>query len=194
MFTGIIQAVTPIKQAKRSSGSLFLTIQKPPGWKLKAGDSVATNGVCLTVKKQEKLTYLTELSSETLARTSFRLQLPITVNVERPLRLADLISGHLVLGHVDTVGKIIAISKQRSPVYTISLPKKFQPWLVEKGSVAVDGISLTVVDLGKSWFTVVVVDYTLRHTTLGQKNIGDAVNLEFDVIGKYIRQLNKYAS
>lgn len=190
MFSGIIKAVAQVRKAKKKNGSLFLIIEKPKGWIIKPGESIATNGVCLTVKKVNKDDYLTELMPQTLKKTSFGKQIPQKVNLEQSLRLVDKLGGHLVLGHVDAVGKMQNIIwKDTSKIYRFSFPKKFAKLIAEKGSIAVDGISLTVVDVGKDWFTVSLVDYTTRHTTLGKKKIGDLVNLEFDIIAKYLEKL-----
>lgn len=186
MFTGIIKETGHIQKATKQHGSLFLTIQKPVGWKLKPGDSVATNGVCLTVQKVIKNSYATELMPETLRRSTFGREVPKMINLERPLRLGDFVDGHLVQGHVDTVGKIILTKKQaRAKVFRISFPKQFKRLVVSKGSIAVDGVSLTVSALGTGWFEVSLVDYSLQHTMFGKRKIGDAVNIEFDIMGKY---------
>ena len=190
MFTGIIQSIAKVEAAERSRGSLFLTIAKPRGWQIKAGDSIATDGACLTVVKVGKNNYVTQLMPETLQKTYFDKTTPKQVNLEQSLRLADRLDGHLVLGHVDAVGQITAIRRRGlSYVYTISYPVKMKKLVAAKGSIAVDGISLTVVDVVNSSFSVSLVDYTLTHTTLGRKRVGDPVNLEFDVIAKYLQRL-----
>lgn len=188
MFTGIIQAVAIIKKAEQKDGSLFLTIEKPKGWKLKPGDSVATDGVCLTVRDVLANTYTTELMSETLLVSAFGVRVPHSVNLEPSLKFGDTMDGHIVLGHVDAVGKIVKIERRgRAKVYTVSYPKKFSRLVAAKGAVAVDGISLTVVDASAGSFSVSLVDYTLKHATLGEKKVGELVNLEFDIIAKYAR-------
>ena len=190
MFTGIIQTIARVKDSERKKGSLFFTIAKPNGWRLKAGDSVATNGVCLTVKQVAANAYTTELMTETLRATSFGQEIPGKVNLERPLTLKSFLDGHLVLGHVDAVGKIKKIERKGAmKLFSISYPAKFRKLVVAKGSVAVDGISLTLVDAKKDWFSVALVDYSLKHTTMGDKRGGELVNLEFDIIGKYLVNL-----
>lgn len=190
MFTGIIKAKAAIKKTEGKDGSLFLTIATPKGWRIKSGDSIATDGVCLTVKKVNKNDYIAELMPETLKRSYFSKVIPKELNLEQPLRLSDRIDGHLVSGHIDAVGKIqTSKTVGRAKIYKISFPKKFRKLVAEKGSVAVDGISLTVVATSGNWFIVSLVDYTLNHTTLGQKQPGDLVNLEFDMIAKYLRPL-----
>lgn len=190
MFTGIIQATAVVKKTARKGASLFLTIQKPTGWKIRAGDSLCTNGACLTVSKVSKDTFQTDLMPETLQKTVFGKQVPKKVNLEPSLRPSDRIGGHLVFGHVDAIGKIESVKKHGpARIFKITFPKKFSNLVAEKGSIAVDGISLTVIDVRKNWFTVSLVDYTLQHTTLGDKQVGDLVNLEFDVIAKYLARM-----
>ncbi len=218
MFTGIIQSIASIKKHEYKNGSLVLTIATPAKWKLEPGDSIATDGVCLTVTKVGKGFYQTELVEETLQRTTFGKLIPVKVNLERPLRPTDFLDGHIVQGHVDAVGEIkqITLAKisplrqaqdrlsvppligegERLPpptrgrtqegVFTIHFPKKYSRLIVEKGSITVDGISLTVVDVGTDWFSVALIPYTLKETTIGLKRVWDFVNLEFDVIAKYI--------
>src|SRR3989338_2385633 len=179
MFSGIIQSISKVRASTTKNGSLFLTIDKPKGWKIKPGDSIATNGVCLTVKTLSGTKYTTELMLETLERTTFGKAVPQLVNLEPSLTLTTLMDGHLVLGHVDAVGRISELkNKGRSRVYKISFPKKYAHLVVEKGSITIDGISLTIVGCGTDWLTVSLVDYTIEHTTLGAKKTGELVNLE----------------
>lgn len=190
MFSGIISAAEKIKAAKHDRGSLFLTIQRPKKWKLKSGDSIATNGVCLTVRTVSKDAYTTELMPETLKTTTFGKIVPERVNLERPLTLQTPLDGHLVLGHVDAVGAIRAIKPAgRATTFTIAFPAQYGRWVAEKGSITVDGIGLTVVSVTKNTFNVSLVDYTLEHTTLADKHIGDVVNVEFDVVAKYVDKM-----
>lgn len=190
MFSGIISAVSKIKNSRVKDDSLFLTIEKPAGWRIMPGDSLNTNGVCLTVKEISKTDYTTELMTETLKKTTFGKEIPKFVNLEGSLRLSDLLDGHLVLGHVDTIGRIEEIiSSSRSKVYKFSFSEKFSQLVAEKGSIAIDGISLTVVEVGRNWLTVSLVDYTIKHTTLGTKKKNDLVNLEFDILAKYLQRL-----
>lgn len=189
MFTGIIKARAQIRKAKIRRGSLFLTIEKPRSWKIKVGDSIATDGACLTVKKvrPNDYEYETELMPETLSKTTFGKRVPSRVNLELPMKALDTLAGHVVLGHVDGVGTILEIkSRGLSKIYKILFPAKFSKLIASKGSITVDGISLTVVKAGENWFTVSLVPYTLRHTTIGSKQKGDLVNLEFDIIAKYL--------
>ncbi len=187
MFTGIIRAITQVKKAEKQSGSLLLTFAAPKGWKIGEGDSIATNGVCLTVKKIGSGWYQTELMPETLIKTTFGVAVPTKVNLEQSLRLGDRMDGHLVAGHVDAVGKVKEVTARgQSKVYEFQFPPEFKNLLAPKGSVTVDGVSLTVVEIRKNSFTVSLVTYTLEHTNLGGKAAGDVVNLEFDILAKYI--------
>ena len=190
MFSGIISAVSKIRKRAAKNGSLFLTVQKPKNWRIKPGDSVCSDGACLTVKKVYQDAYLTELMPETLAKTYFGLAKYDYLNLERPLKLNGALDGHLVTGHLDAMGKIKQIETQGdSKIYKINFPKKFAKYLAEKGSLAVDGISLTVVNTGSNWFTVSLVDYTLQNTAIERKKVGDLVHLEFDILAKYLEKL-----
>lgn len=192
MFTGIIKTVAKVKKAEKQNGSLFFIIQKPQGWKIKTGDSIATDGACLTAIKVNQKNYTVELMPETLHKTSFGKKIPTAVNLEPALKLKDKVDGHFVLGHVDAIGRIEKITKQGlSLVYQISFPKSFAKLAVDKGSIAVDGISLTVVKVLKNSFTVALMAYTLNQTTLGRKKVNEPVNLEFDIIAKYLSRSKK---
>ena len=189
MFTGIIQTVAQVLKAQPQNGGLVLTIARPAHWVVKPGDSIAVNGVCLTATAVTSRSFQVTLMEETLERSTFGNAVLEKVNLERPLRPTDFLNGHIVQGHVDAVGKITNIQAcDSSHVYTIQFPKKFSAFVVAKGSVAVDGISLTVVAMGTNWFTVALIPYTHQETMLGEKEIGNLVNLEFDIIAKYIKK------
>lgn len=187
MFTGIIQFTGSIKSTVDRPLSTLVIKCQVNGRSLKIGESVAVNGCCLTVvaKKGKALTF--DLSAETLKKTNLgSLKKNDVVNLERALRVGDRLSGHFVLGHVDGVGRIVAINKKRGSVeMAFTYPKTMRSWLIDKGSVAVDGISLTCMLRGASRFKVVVIPHTWRVTNLAQKKVGDLVNLEGDVLGKY---------
>ncbi|MDE2031105.1 MAG: riboflavin synthase [Patescibacteria group bacterium] len=188
MFTGIITKKGKVISSTKKNNSCFLTIEKPKGWKIKEGESIVTDGVCLTVKKINNKNYISELMEETLKKTTFGKIVPQYVNLEQSLRLTDRLSGHFVTGHIDTVGVIKKISRSgTSSLYTISFPKSFQKLIVKKGSIAIDGVSLTVVDTHPGIFSVAILPYTLEKTTLGDKKVGMSVNLEFDILAKYIQ-------
>ena len=169
------------------NGSLFLTIEKPKGWKLALGESIATNGACLTVKKILPKEYIVELMPETTSKTTFGIAVPACVNLERSLMIGDRLGGHWVTGHIDAIGTIESIvSKGNSKVVTVSFPKAFKKYMATKGSVTIDGVSLTVVAVSGNRFSVSLVSYTTEHTTLGERVKGDKVNLEFDILAKYV--------
>jgi len=191
MFTGIIRNIGKVEKSWKKAGSLFIAIKKPKNWKVKVGDSVSTDGVCLTVKETKKNSYITELMPETLKRTTFGRKIPKMVNLERPLTLNSSLDGHIVLGHVDAVGKITGIkSMSSSRVYSVSFPKKHSKLMAEKGSVALDGVSLAVAGTSPDRFSVSLTDYTLQNTILGEKKAGDLVNIEFDILAKYVVNKN----
>lgn len=193
MFTGIITHTAKIISHKKKDGSLFLRFRRPRGFVVELGNSISTNGVCLTVCDLDKSSYITELMEETLVKTSFGREIPKAVNLENPMILNGHLDGHIVQGHVDCIGTLESIKRlKRSSVLRFTFPRKYSRYVAAKGSIAVDGISLTVIDVGGDWFTVSLVDYTLQHTTLGTKKIGEPVNLEVDIIAKYVeRMLNK---
>lgn len=191
MFTGIINKISKVEKISSKNGSLFVLIKKPKGWKVWRGESIAINGVCSTVKNLTKNAFEVEYMRETLDKTTVsEFKKGTIVNLEKSLKLSDLVDGHLVQGHVDFKYKVLSIKyKGQSKILKIGAPKKYMKLIAEKGSVAVDGISLTVVDVGKNWFTVSLVSYTLDNTNLGKIKVGDRVNIETDVIAKYVAKL-----
>lgn len=193
MFSGIISAIAKIEKSQMKNESLFLTIRKPRGWQVKPGDSIATDGVCLTVKNIKGDAYTTELMYETLQKTTFGKKIPKTVNLEKSLSVSSLLDGHIVQGHIDARGKIARMNKiGQSKLIAFSYPKKFSHLVAPKGSIAIDGISLTVVEANTGSCAISFVDYTLQHTTMGGKKIGDGVNIEFDIIAKYLYTFYKH--
>ncbi len=193
MFTGIISKTSKVSSVKSSRGGFLLEVSNNLG-KLKIGESINVNGVCSTVKKftpkkdgaGQNISF--EYMPETLQLTNLTiLKKGNVVNMERSMQAGDRISGHIVLGHIDGTGKIISIKKEgNSQVFDIKTPdKKFMKFLVYKGSVAVEGASLTVVKVKKDSFIVKIIPHTLKHTNLIFKKEHDAVNLEFDILAKY---------
>ncbi|MBI2631200.1 riboflavin synthase [Candidatus Nomurabacteria bacterium] len=187
MFTGIISKTSKVKSRKLSKSGLNLEVYNNLG-KLKKGESIAVNGVCSTIKgvgKNISFEYMPETLK--LSNLSF-LKKEDIVNVEKSMRLNDRLHGHIVLGHVDGRGKILGIKTEgNSKVFDIKLPdKEFKKFLVYKGSVAVEGISLTVAKVLKDSFVIKVIPHTLKHTNLKYKTKGDLVNLEFDITAKYL--------
>ncbi|MDD5464255.1 MAG: riboflavin synthase [Candidatus Moranbacteria bacterium] len=191
MFTGIIKKVSTVENVSYKNESLFVAIKKPKGWKIQLGQSIAINGVCSTVKKISKDDFEVEYMPETIAKTTVENYAKGSlVNLETSMTLNDLLDGHIVQGHVDTRGKIMEVKKvKESVVLKIKIPAKFMKFIADKGSVAIDGISLTIANTGKDWLTVSLVSFTLENTNLGSVKIGDSVNIETDVLAKYLFKL-----
>ncbi len=187
MFTGIITATTKILESTESGEGLRIVFEKPPSWEdLEIGESIATNGVCLTVAEISNNSYSCVLIPSTLRKASFGRQIPESVNLERSLKANDRLSGHIVQGHVDGMGTIRKITKYDGIDVQISFDKKMAKLVVDKGAITVDGVSLTVAEISKNNLVVALVPYTLEHTTLGSLQVGSLVNLEFDIFGKYL--------
>lgn len=192
MFTGLIECTGRLVSLRRNSDRAVLEISAPlPAAEIKIGDSVAVNGVCLTVTAMQGSHFSFDVSPETVSRTTFgTLQPGSPVNLERALAFGGRLDGHLVTGHVDCVGRIEnRVSKGNAVVLYFSVPQEQARMLVEKGSVAVDGISLTVNAVTNSGFTVSIIPHTLEKTTLSGAETGKTVNIETDIIGKYVARL-----
>jgi riboflavin synthase len=192
MFTGLIETTGHVARVEAAAGGTRLTIETALAAELGPGDSIATNGVCLTVTSRTDTTFAVDVSPQTLRVTSLgRLAEGRLVNLERPLRADSRLGGHFVLGHVDGVGTVTGIRPDGDAYWLdVKAPAAVAPLLIPKGSVAVDGISLTVAALAGDTFGVQIVPFTWDHTTIRQLRAGDAVNLEGDVLGKYVlRQL-----
>lgn len=190
MFTGIILHSGVIETFDRKESGAQLRLRTTDDEPFSRGESVAVNGVCLTALPDNG-GVIADLSDETLSRTTLgSLGTGIRVNIERALALGDRLGGHLVQGHVDTVGTLVSITTEGEfAVYRWSFPDEYADLVVGKGSIAVDGVSLTIVDPDSGTFGAALIPETLRRTNLGGARIGDRVNLEFDMIGKYIRTL-----
>jgi riboflavin synthase len=189
LFTGLILELGEITSINRKSGGAVLSLKSNEiASTAKLGDSIAVNGVCLTVVKSGRKELSFDLSDETLRSTNIgSLNKGDAVNLEPSLSPDSKIGGHFVTGHVDTVGKIRSRVQSGDMLkFEIEAPSKVTDFLVEKGSVAVDGISLTVVDIIKDSFTLVIIPHTAKLTTLGFKGAGDSVNIEVDILGKYV--------
>ncbi len=187
MFTGIITNITEVLGQQKTAAGLKLVFKKPADWKdLRLGESVATDGVCLTVAKIENENYECELVPETLSKTTFGVSVPKKVNLERSLAAGERFGGHFVQGHVDGVGTIESVDEKNGYELEISFDPASKNLLIPKGSIAINGVSLTLAGLNDSSFRVALVPHTLENTTLGALKQGDKVNLEFDMIGKYI--------
>ncbi len=191
MFTGIIQHSATVETFERLPHGARMRVRTSDPEPFARGESLAVNGVCLTVIPQDDGSLVMDLSDETLARTTLGgLQRGARVNVERPLAAGDRLGGHIVQGHVDCVGTLQSIrSEGEFAVYRWSFPKEFAELVVSKGSIAVDGVSLTIVEPDATSFAAALIPETLRRTNLGAAKSGDRVNLEFDMIAKYVRNL-----
>jgi riboflavin synthase len=192
MFTGIIEEMGSVKALRREAGTARLTISASKVLGSTAlGDSICVNGVCLTVVDMGRSEFSADVATETLKVTDLgELQSGQKVNLERALQLSARIGGHLVTGHVDAVGRIREKrSEGNSWRVFIEAPETALRYIIKKGSVAVDGISLTVADVDITGFSIAMIPHTAKLTTLGFKSAGDSVNLETDIIGKYVERL-----
>jgi len=195
VFSGIIEDLGTVQSLKPSDKGMLITLRTAlPVARIKLGDSIAVNGACLTViekaRGKDRGMIAMEVSAETLRRTVLgKLDPGDRVNLERSLTLGTLLNGHLVSGHVGGVGKIVSIKPEGdSRLYVFEAPASEARYLVEKGSVAVDGISLTVFAIRSRRFTCAIIPHTLKMTTLGVKGVGSAVNTESDMLGKYVEK------
>jgi len=196
MFTGLIEATGRIARLEPTAGGRRLRIEAPLAPELRAGESISVSGVCLTVTASDADGFSAEVSPETLRVTSLgSMAVGRGVNLERPLRADARLGGHFVLGHVDAVGRVAALRPDGECYWLdVEVPSALAPLLVSKGSIAIDGISLTVAALSQKAVGVQIVPFTWTSTTLKDARVGDAVNLEADVIGKYVARLMEVES
>ena len=191
MFTGLVQELGTVTAVQRTDDGARLTIAGELGGELRDGDSVAVNGVCLTATAVDGGGFCADVMAETLRRSSLDAAGEGSrVNLELPLRPSDRLGGHVVQGHVDATGRVAEVVEEGfARVLRISAEPEVLRYVAEKGSIAVDGISLTVAELGDDWFAVSLIPETLRRTNLGAAGPGDQVNLEVDVLAKYVERL-----
>jgi riboflavin synthase len=191
MFTGIIHHSATIQAFEKVSHGARLRLRSTDEEPYARGESVSVNGVCLTALPEIDGSFVADVSNETLAKTTLgSLGANARVNVERALALGDRLGGHLVQGHIDTTGTLTSIASEGDfAVYRWTFPDEFIQLVVSKGSIAVDGVSLTIVDPDAASFGAALIPETLRRTNLGSARIGDNVNLEFDMLAKYVRSL-----
>ncbi len=192
MFTGIVEEKGKILAVKKSATSMILKIDASKIFSdLKIGDSVATNGVCLTVTSLNNKSFTVDVTNETVKKTNLiNLKIGDYVNLERALCLNTRLGGHIVSGHIDGIGKIINIKQDDiAHIYTIKTKSAITKYIIKKGSIAIDGISLTVVDVDDDSFKLSVIPHTLANTILVHKKVGSTVNIENDLMAKYIEQL-----
>ena len=189
MFSGIIQSLGTVEKIVRSDEKAEMTIRTEPDIKsFELGESIAVNGVCLTVRDFGEQNFVVDISTETLSRTGFmEIREGARVNLERSLTPAQKISGHFVSGHVDQMGKVVDIEHKSGEIlFRFEHPPELGPYIIEKGSIAIDGISLTVFSCRDNRFSVSVIPFTHTHTNMSTRKIGDLINIECDMIGKYV--------
>lgn len=191
MFTGIIETLGTVSHLQQEAGNLHITVASSLSDELKIDQSISHNGVCLTVVALSPGEHTVTAIAETLQKSNLgALQVGSPVNLERCTKVGDRLDGHIVQGHVDQTAQCISISDQQgSWLYAFQFDRSQGNITVEKGSITVNGISLTVVDSQADRFSVAIIPYTLEHTNLNQVKVGDTVNLEFDVIGKYVARI-----
>ncbi|MFY0631833.1 MAG: riboflavin synthase [Flavobacteriaceae bacterium] len=196
MFTGIIETLGRVKNIEKNQENIDFTIESELTSELKIDQSVAHNGVCLTVVAIDDAKYTVTAIKETLDKTNLQhLQLEDSINIERAMKLGDRLDGHIVQGHVDQTGVCTEVTDADGSTYfTFSYDSELNNLTIEKGSITVNGVSLTVVNSAKDSFSVAIIPYTLGHTTFKDLKKGSIVNLEFDVIGKYVARLQHYKS
>lgn len=198
MFTGIIECLGIVQSLKKEQGNLVITIESSISNELKIDQSLAHNGVCLTVTSfdKEKNTHSVVAIEETLNKSNLKnVRVGELINLERAMRLGDRLDGHIVQGHVDQTAVCVkAEAKNGSWIFGFEYDAKLQNITIEKGSITLNGVSLTVVNSGENNFEVAIIPFTLEHTNFNSLKNGDLVNLEFDVIGKYVTKLLKTRS
>ncbi len=192
MFTGIIKNVIKLDRVKKNKNDMVIHLMLP--FPANTGDSVSVNGACLTVSKILGKTYIFDVSSETLFRSNLsNLNVGDWVNVEPSLTAGDLLHGHLVYGHIDGVGKILSIKKTRDTYeFILEYPSELSKFLAEKGSIALDGVSLTITEVKEKSFKIVMVKHTLLNTNFKYKKRGDIVNIEIDPLARYLQRLLEF--
>ncbi|MDE2887068.1 MAG: riboflavin synthase [Gemmatimonadota bacterium] len=192
MFTGIVEEVGLVRAVQRRTGYQRTTVEATRVLEdVSVGDSISIDGACHTVVEAERHAFSFESVSETLERTTLgRLETGHRVNLERSVKLSDRLGGHLVAGHVDGMGRVMERRRWADNMtFRIVMPEELSAYLAAKGSIAVDGISLTVVAAGARDFTVTVIPHTAEATTIGERRVGDAVNLEVDLVARYLERL-----
>lgn len=197
MFTGIIEIVGRVKSLEKRGGSAIVAITANfPDKDLKIGDSVSINGVCLTVTSKFDSGFSADIGDETFKVTSLsKLSVGDSVNLERAMQMGGRLGGHLVQGHVDGIGKVLKLNKLTGGLeVTLEVSRELSKYLIKRGSVAIDGVSLTATDVTDDSFKVFLIPHTVSVTTFKDLKVGDIVNLEVDIIGKYVEKLTRQTS
>ena len=193
MFTGIIESLGKITSVKVDQGNIDFTIESEISQELKVDQSVSHNGVCLTVTETDNKTHTVTAVKETLDKSSLKnFSVDDLINLERAMKLGERLDGHLVQGHVDGVAKCVDFSANNgSWIYTFEFDIKNEMLLIEKGSICINGVSLTVFNIAENNFSVTIIPYTYENTSFKNLKKGDLVNIEYDMIGKYLARFNK---
>ena len=192
MFTGLVEELGKVRAVSRGAHSIRLTVGAEKILAdVKLGDSIAVDGACLTVVAFDRHNFTVDIMPETYDRTTLSSRKPGDfVNLERTLRLGDRLGGHIVSGHIDTTGTIVSVTpRDIANIFRIQVPRKLGAFIIPQGSVAVDGVSLTIVNCGEDWFEVSLIPHTWDMTVLSRKQAGDLVNVETDVLGKYVQRM-----
>lgn len=195
MFTGIIEEIGKVVNLKKEDNNLHISVKSKITKELKIDQSVAHNGVCLTVININNDVYTVTAINETLIKTNLdKLEVDSSVNLERAMKLGDRLDGHIVQGHVDQIGTCINIEEANgSWIFSFKYDNNLGNVTIEKGSITINGVSLTVVNSKKDGFSVAIIPYTFNHTNFSTLKVNDKVNLEFDVIGKYVKRLTEFS-
>jgi riboflavin synthase len=194
IFTGIIKELSRVKSIHKKDGSNFVIFKRPQKWTdLEEGESILINGVCSTALNIKEKSFEVEYMPETLIKTNLgNLQKDMIVNLERSLAVGERLGGHILSGHIDTVGTIGEVSQEKqkktATKLKIHISEEWTRFIVQKGSIAINGISLTVVDVERDWFTVSLIRHTLEHTNLHTLRVDDTVNIEVDMMAKYLHK------
>lgn len=193
MFTGIIETLGTIKDVQHEGSNIHFTIESNISKEVKIDQSVAHDGVCLTVTACDAESHTVTAVAETLQKTNLgSWEVGKTVNLERAMKLGDRLDGHIVQGHVDTTGKCLERKEaDGSHLFHFEFPERFAALVIEKGSICINGVSLTAFNVGKNTFSVTIIPYTLEHTTFGDLQGNDTINLEFDILGKYMLRMKE---
>lgn len=186
MFTGIIETTATVISSEATDAVMKLVLERPAGWDIVIGQSIAVNGVCLTVVSADESSMTFEVVAETVDRTTFGEAISMLVNLERAMLPTDRFEGHIVQGHIDAVGEVTAVSSVHGRHLTVTFDPSYSRLVVPKGSITIDGVSLTITEVNEGSFSVALIPHTIEETTLGSAEQGTRVNLEFDIIGKYI--------
>ena len=191
MFTGIVTAYEEIKTITNKNGNTFFDIATPEHWHVEVGESVLVNGVCSTVLESDSASFQVEYMPETLRLTTVGMQKEGSrVNLERSMKLDDLLSGYVVYGHIDGMGTVDAIEEDGdSHIITLTHSAEFDRYIISKGAIVINGVALTAINPKPTQFQVAIIPHTWEHTNLQHVQVGDRVNLEYDVIAKYIEKI-----